>query len=444
MLKDSIWRHRTLSILLGLLLIIAPAHAALSDGLESYWAFENSSAADSHSTFPFTVVGATHTTGVNQYKLGAGAFLLDGVNDDLTTATYTPFSGFNKDSIWSVSMWVRAQDLTQDAQAYFTHTTSDNHVVGMNIQTGTDKLNWWQGSGDLASNTTFDDTTNWQHIVLVHRGSNGTEELYQNARSLGTGSDARPYSATVINIGDINTGGWEANFYIDELAIWTRQLSTDEIQQLYNGGAGTDYNSIVGGTADGINISGNIYLTAGFPTGLVGEFYHNETSGNIVFNWSDQTGGMDTAWFDTYIINGSGKFFNFANFSTATGGTLYYNITSIIAGGDSISAKAYINDSNRTYIHGNTVFVGSLFIAGVSNLISNIPKPDGAIYSAFVLLMMMLIGVAMRSPSLTLIFGTAGFVVASHIILDWNVAFTFLAGFLSLMVLWVISRVRSD
>lgn len=88
------------------------------------------------------------------------------------------------------------------------------------------------GSGNLG-------TLQWQHVVL--RRSDHFE-LFRNGVSVATSAVVQMDKASLpLLIGkrnDLDGRGYPFNGRIDEVAIWTRALSDDEIKFLYNGGKG--------------------------------------------------------------------------------------------------------------------------------------------------------------------------------------------------------------
>ena len=86
-------------------------------------------------------------------------------------------------------------------------------------------------------------TSTWYYIVCTNDGTTST--IYLNGSSVATASSGNPDAATQnFYIGAINYNAGLMRFFngaIDEVGIWSRALTSTEVSQLYNGGAGIQY-----------------------------------------------------------------------------------------------------------------------------------------------------------------------------------------------------------
>ena len=218
----------------------------LSAGLAGYWKLDENtgtSAADSstNSNAGTLTNGPTWATG----QIGSSV-TFDGTNDSIVTTTDHGSGASLK--IITLSAWFK------------TSSTSGAKIIGLqNTQTGTTASNWdrqiWVGTDgkvyfglyttvpkETVSNTTYNDNL-WHHAVGVSTGDNGTITLYvdgvlQQTTSLG-GSVFSGYSNSYWRIGDYKNAGWTNGVdgyftgSLDEIRVYDRALSADEVANLY-------------------------------------------------------------------------------------------------------------------------------------------------------------------------------------------------------------------
>lgn len=125
----------------------------------------------------------------------------------------------------------------------------------------------------FSSNTNMS-TGQWYHVVLVI--SSSSVSCYINGvldkTSSGTFTWSTDTTVTNQRIGGWSNGPLSLNGLLDELTIWNRTLSSDEISQLYNSGNGLYADTSI----------------APFDSGLVAAYHFDEGSGTTLI---DVTGG---------------------------------------------------------------------------------------------------------------------------------------------------------
>ena len=127
---------------------------------------------------------------------------------------------------WTIAMWFKGLR----ASGYRTATKGSDHQII--IEQNTDKLGSWSSafvdSGFTMPSANYQD---WNHIVAV--GSGATTDFYINGSFVG--SIAYKSSDQITNVG--NTYGYGQGFaeYIDDFKVWNRDLSSDEVMELYTG-----------------------------------------------------------------------------------------------------------------------------------------------------------------------------------------------------------------
>ncbi len=192
--------------------------------------------------------------GINNSSNVAATYNVEGkIGTAFSFNTCYEYVTFNDHENWTIST---SSDLSVSAWIYLTgdYTYNDweciwGHQNGpqlylLNISSGNYKIGWYAGTSDTQTGTMSFAFNTWYHIVLVKNGS--TVKLYRNNIDLGT------YTVNDNNINPplVYIGGdtyREALIgKIDELGIWKRALTSDEVNQLYNSGNGLPYESFSG------------------------------------------------------------------------------------------------------------------------------------------------------------------------------------------------------
>lgn len=147
---------------------------------------------------------------------------------------------FNDDC--SFSCWVKLGS-TSTFERLFIYYASDNTFVAIDW-TGSG----WEWIGNLSSASGWSmnggsaSTGTWYHLVGVREGS--TAKLYLDGTLLLSGSITGTGGVTAG--GDFYIGGFNGsqgliNGNLDEIGIWNRALTAEEVQALYNDGVGVSY-----------------------------------------------------------------------------------------------------------------------------------------------------------------------------------------------------------
>lgn len=223
-------------LLLTALFLLTPfiSQAALSDSLVSYWNLNESSgnAADSFGSNTLTNTGVTYTTGINS---NGGVF---SESSDKLAITDASQSGLDFDGDFTFSFWV---NLTSNTSSSFFAKQGANGYR-MRIYNGDDmELIIFQGAATTQVIKTGLSTGSWHHIVGQRTGDT-VQIKFDNSAWTSQGGAHRD----ITNTGDFNMGNSTAvndpvQGMMDEVGIWSRALTDDEITTLYNSGAGTFY-----------------------------------------------------------------------------------------------------------------------------------------------------------------------------------------------------------
>ncbi len=196
--------------------------------LVSYYKLDNN-ANDSHWSNNGTISGATYT---GSGKIN-GAYSFDGVNDVITAGTE-----LNIPSSYTVSFCVNIDALptTGNLQSFF-FKRGNWFGYGWECQIYN---NWWTQQWFVSHNNTFNpinvSLTTGSFIHLVVKYASNTITFYQNNSVVGTVSQSQTCTAyaDLFRIGDWGGVGRHFKWLMDEIGIWSRALTTDEISDLYN------------------------------------------------------------------------------------------------------------------------------------------------------------------------------------------------------------------
>ncbi len=204
------------------------------EGMISYWKFDESSgttAYDSVDANDGTLVnGPVWTSG----QVG-GALSFDGVNDYVTV----PSNGLSSNPM-TISWWMNTNDMRA---ALFLDKNNWYDTEGMEIwlydnSGGYGYLNV-RGSGTANVASSSDFHGEWVHVAVVFDGT--TAKIYRNG-AFDTSGTIEQVTTSAIDVDFImgmlpGLSDWYLNGIIDEVAIYSRILTPEEIQQHYENGS---------------------------------------------------------------------------------------------------------------------------------------------------------------------------------------------------------------
>ena len=223
----------------------------LLTGLESYWKLDEASGtiADSHGS-----VDSIGTYGTPTY--GETGVLGDCIYVDDDGFYFGDNYDFNYNDTLSISMWVKPDGTSsRDLYAILSKLDESGTYQGWEVEVrdSTWKLRFFLRNSStsrlqMQTVTTLTDGA-WNHVVITYSGS-GTPSgvnIYINGVSsslttehdtLGTASSSTSATLKLGRRAGSNQGfkGW-----IDEVGIWSRELSSTDVTNLYNSGSGLAY-----------------------------------------------------------------------------------------------------------------------------------------------------------------------------------------------------------
>jgi len=226
---------------------VVEAPSSLLTNLYAIYKGENN-ANDSLGTYNGTAQGGlTYSAG----KSG-NAFAFNGTNAYVSL----PTNQFKFTTDFSINVWSNFSGGTNNVQAIFSNLTGDGiYAYGYYLYYYNNTLTFQisNNSGSFLLNYTTGSLFNsWNNIVITRKLSTGTK-MYINGTLVASNSNVQNpnYHATMTpSIGATNYGPTFANlvqYYasngskIDELNVWTKELTSTEVTTLYNSGAGKFY-----------------------------------------------------------------------------------------------------------------------------------------------------------------------------------------------------------
>lgn len=218
----------------------------LLTGLVSYWKLDETTgttAYDAHGSNDGTITGAT----INQTGIIDKCYDFDGSGDYVDLGDW--FDGSNSD--FSVSCWVELNDTSSTSYVAVGFDQASIIEPYWMLLHRSDEGGWtWQTDvgfpdGATRPSITTGASTSFEHIVLVRDATSGSISIWRNGTEYKDASYNPTFQADHIlgrmYIGRLSYGTNLMNGKIDEVGLWTRVLTSDEVSDLYNSGSGLAY-----------------------------------------------------------------------------------------------------------------------------------------------------------------------------------------------------------
>jgi hypothetical protein len=219
--------------------------ATLQNGLVAYWPLEESTGAakDSTETYDGTVTGTTR--GVSG-KVG-NCYQFASSGDRITIPSFD-MSSTNK---LTLSYWLKTS--SSDLAVTIEHSVNSNNynAFGMDISENYGGVIIGVSHGSMWSHCHTENAYNdgeWHHVVMTVDRSLSTAivKLYLDGNADYTTSedytgDTGNFGNYTLYIGGQSTSTYNFVGYLDEIGVWNRVLTTNEIEDLYNADQGLTY-----------------------------------------------------------------------------------------------------------------------------------------------------------------------------------------------------------
>jgi hypothetical protein len=228
---------------------------ALTDNLNVYYKLDESSGNAADSSGNSQTLTNNNTITYNAGLINNGATFVRASSQYFSANDndlFTPLSSF------SFQFWLKMDTTTNGEYFLFSMDTagsrgnSCDHELGQPTATQANfqySLKWSDGTENgcqfnLASKLS---TSTWEHIVFVYDRTAHTMDCYRNGTAqtqvTGLPDKDNKNGTNSFNLGRSQYGTpdryWSG--MMDEVALWSRALSSTEVTALYNGGAGFQY-----------------------------------------------------------------------------------------------------------------------------------------------------------------------------------------------------------
>lgn len=228
-------------------IVAVSANAGLETGLVEYWEFDNDFSAE---------ITAAHEGELTLTGTGSGTFVTGKFGEaiDLDSSAgnqaYVLVGGDENDfdftgGSMSASLWFTTESLYVSYQALI--AKGEGGAWRLARRSGNGDLVQFAGPGSIIKpgNLSQQDGS-WHHAVITVDATDSTTALYIDGVLMGNGSGTIGSSTAALQIGG-NPGAanraWDGNF--DDVAIWNRAITADEIASIWNDGTGASVASLV-------------------------------------------------------------------------------------------------------------------------------------------------------------------------------------------------------
>jgi len=178
---------------------------------------------------------------------GAGAFDFDGTNDSINLSSISALTGENV----TVSAWINWQGGSGSIDTILSQSNNTHGYclfVNNTNNTPSFRLN------DTTAVSSIILTNGWHHIVGTHNKTSSNLSIFVDGRLSGTVEKAGSGIDTNCFVGFDNISSY-FNGTIDEVSVWNRTLSNDEISRMYNRNNGFIINTVTIQNSNGTGLT---------------------------------------------------------------------------------------------------------------------------------------------------------------------------------------------
>lgn len=228
---------------------------ALTDNIVAYWSLDEASGNRADSVGTATLVD-------NSTVPSATGIISNGADFTGTSGEFLSVTNaaLNIQNDFSLSFWAQSDALTTFQRILTAYDGANAGRFEVYQEANAElRFVYWNSAGSgrtLWRTTAAQVTGSLKHFVITCDVSNTTTggKIYVNGSSVSVATSATAATSWGDNSGIYGMGGWVDgtqpwNGIIDEFGVWSRILTTDEVTELYNSGAGLAYPFSGGGGA---------------------------------------------------------------------------------------------------------------------------------------------------------------------------------------------------
>ncbi|WP_276497260.1 LamG-like jellyroll fold domain-containing protein [Pontibacter litorisediminis] len=234
----------------GFMATTATAQTSCPSGVVHHFGFDESTSG-TYADYASDATAICSTCPTPEAGLFAGAQKFNGRKPALTIKGLEHFE-WGPNSSFTIELWMKASGTSSDNQVFIGRDAKDSNMIwwlGMNTE-GYPQFDLFDANPDrskagfslIGKDKKINDNK-WHHIVVVRDGRLRLNKLYVDGYSVGNFQYDYAYhfeSGSPVNIGflDLNNG-YAYNGLLDELMVYNRDLTENEVRARYNNGAGS-------------------------------------------------------------------------------------------------------------------------------------------------------------------------------------------------------------
>jgi methionine-rich copper-binding protein CopC len=339
----------TIIILFSFLKNFAFGEIPQSDKIIAYYAFSGNANDSSGNGYDGTISGDPQLT-TDRFGNSNSAYSFDGDGDWIYfgTDTLPTNNGGNISDAFTISVWAKSSsNSTMDLFAYGGMVSCGGGRYGAIVRLGSNIQFNSCNNGFNTSASGKNSDGNWHQYVFTWNGSN-SRKVYIDGSLVSSNSTSNVFriqnTGLVIGRGFMDWGlGTTFNGSTDEMRLWNTELSSSEVQTLYDDestSAPTLSSSVPADNATGVDIDANIVLN--FSESVDAE------SGNITIKKTSDNSTVETIDVTSGQVTGSGTSQITINPSSNFDSLIEYYVLIDASAFDDSSSNSYAGISSTT------------------------------------------------------------------------------------------------